>query len=54
MDAAGLLEYCEKYFHNPRTLHGPHDELTLPFLLKKMLVEHGQDVPGVVRIVAAE
>jgi hypothetical protein len=54
MDAAALLDFCDAYFRDPKTLHGPHDDLTLPFLLRRMLIEHGHDVPGVVRIVASE
>jgi transcriptional regulator with XRE-family HTH domain len=54
MDAAALLEHCETYFRAPHTLHGPHDDATLPFLLRKMLVEHGHEVPGVARIVASD
>jgi transcriptional regulator with XRE-family HTH domain len=54
MDADALLSECDRYIRDPKTLHGPHDELTLPFLVRKMLVEHGQDVPGVVRVLASE
>jgi transcriptional regulator with XRE-family HTH domain len=49
MDVAGLISYCDDYLGNPQTAHSPHDELALPFLLRKMLVELGCDVPGVVR-----
>ena len=54
MDAAALREHCDAYIQDPNTLHDPHDESTLPFLLRKMLVEHGHDVPGLVRILASE
>jgi transcriptional regulator with XRE-family HTH domain len=54
MDAAALLDFCDTYFQDLSTLHGPHDDLSLPFLLRKMLIEHGHEVPGVVRIVASE
>lgn len=54
MDAAALREYCDTYIQDPHTLHDPHDESTLPFLLRKMLVEHGHDVPGLVRILNSE
>ena len=50
MDAAGLISYCDDYIGNPQTAHSPHDELALPFLLRKVLVELGYDVPGVVRV----
>jgi len=54
MDAAALLSYCDEYFSDSCTLHGPHDESALPFLLRKMLVEQGLEVPGLVRLVASE
>jgi transcriptional regulator with XRE-family HTH domain len=54
MDATALQEHCDKYFADPRTLHGPHDDATLPFLLLKMLVEQGAEVPGVARIIASD
>ncbi|HLL52370.1 MAG TPA: hypothetical protein VK447_02430, partial [Myxococcaceae bacterium] len=54
MDADALLSECDRYIRDPKTLHNPHDELTLPFLVRKMLVEHGHHVPGVVRIMASE
>lgn len=50
MDAAALLAHSDAYFQDTKTLHSPHDERTLPFLLRKMLVEHGHEVPGLVRI----
>ncbi len=45
-DAAGLLAYCDRYLGDRSTLHGPHDELALPFLVRKMLVELGCLRPG--------
>jgi hypothetical protein len=54
MDAAALLSHCDRYFSDTSTFHGPQDEATLPFLLRKMLVEQGHEVPGLVRIVAEE
>lgn len=54
MDAAGLLGFCDRYFQGRDLPHSPHDEQTLPFLVRKMLIEHGHEVPGVVRIVASE
>lgn len=50
MDAAALISYCDDYIGNLQTAHSPHDELALPFLLRKVLVELGYDVPGVVRV----
>lgn len=49
-DAAGLLSYCDNYIGDPQRAHSPHDELALPFLLRKFLVDLGYDVPGVVRL----
>jgi hypothetical protein len=46
-----LISYCDDYIGNPQAVHSPHDELALPFLLRKMLVELGYDVPEVVRVV---
>jgi hypothetical protein len=54
MDASALLEHSDAYFQNSKTIHGPHDERTLPFLLRKMLVEQGHEVPGLVRISGTE
>jgi transcriptional regulator with XRE-family HTH domain len=54
MDAAALREYCDAYIQDPTMHHDPHDERTLPFLLRKVLVEHGHDVPGLVRIIDSE
>ena len=51
-DAAGLIAHCDAYIADPSTQHNPHDEVALPFLLRKMLVEQGYEVPGVERIVA--
>lgn len=53
-DATGLLGLCDRHLADPNTLHGPHDELTLPFLVRRMLVENGHDVPGLERMLAAE
>lgn len=53
-DAAGLLAYCDRYLGDRSTLHGPHDELALPFLVRKMLVELGHDVPGMDRVPAED
>ncbi|RUO90405.1 hypothetical protein D7Y11_25225 [Corallococcus sp. AB018] len=53
-DSNTLLGHSEAFFAKPGKEQGAHDALTLPFLLRKMLVEHGHDVPGVVRILSSE
>lgn len=50
MDSAALLDVCDRYFADATTHHDPHDDVSCPWLLRKMLVEHGYDVPGVVRL----
>lgn len=50
MTVEGLLQYVDEYLHLPETLHSPHDEPVLPYLLRKALVEHGHPVPSVDRI----
>lgn len=54
MDSAAVLAFCDAYLADHETVHGPTDEVSLPFLLRKALIEHGYEVPGVVRIVASE
>ncbi len=49
-----LLQYVEQYLHDPERLHRPHDELVLPYLIRKALAEHGHPVPGIDRITAFE
>ncbi|WP_148282390.1 hypothetical protein [Corallococcus coralloides] len=53
-DSNALLAHSEVFFAGPGRALDAHDVLTLPFLLRKMLVEHGHDVPGVVRILSSE
>ncbi|RKH28977.1 hypothetical protein D7Y13_15250 [Corallococcus praedator] len=53
LDSNALIGHCDAFFAGKKH-HGPHDAMTLPFLVRKMLIEHGHDVPGVVRIVASE
>ena len=48
MDLDALLAYVDASIHRPGRPHGPNDEVTLPFLLRKALIEQGFDVPGVV------
>lgn len=43
-----LLDRIDALMHQPDPLHGPNDEVSLPFLLRKALIEQGFDVPGVV------
>lgn len=54
MTSAALLAFCDAYLADRTTSHGPQDEASIPFLLRKALIEHGYDVPGVERIVATE
>lgn len=54
LDAAGLIAHCDRHLADPNTTHNVHDELTLPFLLRKMLAEQGQDVDGLVRMLVGE
>jgi len=49
-----LLQCVEQYLHDPERLHRPHDELVLPYLIRKALAEHGHPVPGIDRITAFE
>ena len=49
-----LLQYVDRYLHDPEMLHRPHDELVLPYLIRKSLAEHGHPVPGIDRITASE
>lgn len=45
-----LLEFTDGYVESENQIHDLHDEQTLPFLLRKALVEHGYQVPGVEKI----
>lgn len=45
-----LLSFVDDFIENPDSLHSPHDELVLPYLIRKALVEHGHPVPGIDRI----
>lgn len=53
-DDLALLAQCDEYLRDMASPHGPHDRLVAPFLVRKMLVELGYDVPGVERLVAEE
>ncbi len=48
-DAANLIERAEKLLKDESI----HDQMTVPFLLRKALVVAGHDVPGVVTLPAA-
>jgi len=52
VDAGALLAFCEGYLRDPAARHDPHDEMALPFLLRKKLVELGYDLPGVARLMS--
>jgi transcriptional regulator with XRE-family HTH domain len=49
-----LLLFVDRYLHDPEALHRPHDELVLPYLIRKSLAEHGHPVPGIDRITGLE
>lgn len=49
-----LLRFVDEYLADPKTRHSPHDELVLPYLIRKALVEHGHPVPGIDRITGLE
>ena len=54
MTVEQLLSFVDDYIADPGQLHNPHDELVLPFLMRKSLVEHGHQVPGVEKISGCE
>lgn len=54
MDVTTLLARCDALKKESSPTWSLHDELTVPFLLRKMLVENGFDVPGVEHMVAPE
>ena len=49
-----LLRFVDEYLADPKRRHSPHDELVLPYLIRKALVEHGHPVPGIDRITGLE
>ena len=53
-DARGLIARCDEHVRDPARMHNPHDELVLPFLVRKMLVEQGFDVPDLEWMMATE
>lgn len=48
MTLAELLTFADAAIADPDRPHGPNDEVSLPFLLRKALIEQRFDVPGVV------
>lgn len=54
MTVEELLAFADQYVDDPLQIHNPHDELALPFLLRKALVEHGHQVPGIEKISGCE
>lgn len=54
MTAEELIKTVGAYIADPKTLHNPHDEHVLPYLLRKALIEHGYPVAGVERITGLE
>lgn len=49
-----LLDTVDKYLSNHKTMHNPHDEQVLPYLIRKALLEHGHPVPDIDRITGLE
>jgi len=49
-----LLRNVDDYLADTEMIHSPHDELVLPYLIRKALVEHGHPVPGIDRITGLE
>lgn len=54
MTVEELLAFADQYVGDPLQIHSPHDELALPFLLRKALIEHGHQVPGLEKISGCE
>lgn len=50
MTVEELIQFVGTYLQDDTQIHNPHDEAALPFLLRKALVEHGHQVPGVEKI----
>lgn len=45
-----FLDRVDRFVQDPGEPHSGHDEVTLPFLARKALLENGYDVPEVVRL----
>lgn len=54
MTVEELLKATDVYLADPKTLHNPHDEQVVPYLLRKALIEHGHPVAGIERITGLE
>ncbi len=54
MTASELVQLVDGYISDPIRVHSSHDELVLPYLIRKALVEHGHPVPGIDRITGLE
>ncbi len=54
MTASELVQLVDDYISDSNRVHSPHDELVLPYLIRKALVEHGHPVPGIDRITGLE
>ena len=54
LDAEALIQWTDAYLADRTTFHGPHDEAVVPFLVRKMLIEHGYPVEGVERLTGGE
>lgn len=52
--AEELLQHADRHIRRPTMAHNPHDELVLPYLVRKALVEHGHPVTGIDRITSSE
>jgi transcriptional regulator with XRE-family HTH domain len=50
MDYNELIAWVDAYVRNPDTHHNPHDEMVLPFLIRKALIEQGYRVEGVLQV----
>lgn len=53
MDLEALLARADRFAAAPEGFATVHDQLTLPFRLRKALIEHGYPVPGLRRIGAS-
>jgi transcriptional regulator with XRE-family HTH domain len=54
MIGSELIQLVDDYISDSNLVHSPHDELVLPYLIRKALVEHGHPVPGIDRITGLE
>lgn len=54
MDAVRLVSWVDDFLKNPNGNHSPHDELALPFLVRKALVEQGCEIDGVEHFIGQE